>query len=103
MKKLLVFALVISLFASCTKKPIEFDAIINCAFEQNVKFTNTPQYPYTVEVKSELETVGSLFVFRASNEAIYNTFKDAVKDSSLVKIHSEWETIVSVKKLLRLK
>ena len=95
MKKVVLFLAVFA-FASCQKDV--FETTVK-TLPKNVGFSLNPNLPYYVTVQAETLDKNAQFVFTGNKKAVYNTFKDAMLDTSDVKISVFEGEIIDAKKI----
>ena len=97
MKKLaLLFAVFI--MVSCSKDE-QFKTTVK-ASPYNVAFSASAQLPYHISVQTETKNKNGQFVFSSLNDKkIYNTFADAVKDTSTVNVVIEKGELIEATKV----
>ena len=84
MKKFILFAAI--LFTVSCQKAEQFETTVK-AFPYNIAFSLNAMLPYHITVQTETKDKNGQFVFSSLNDKkIYNTFADAVKDTSTVKV-----------------
>ena len=95
MKKI-AFVLFVA-FASCTKVG-QFETVVK-ATPNNVAFSLNEKLPYHVTVQAEKADQNGQFVFSANSKKVFDTFKDAVKDTSFVLIEVSEGGIIKAEKI----
>ena len=97
MKKLILFAAI--LFAVSCQKDEQFKTTVK-ASPYNVAFSASTQLPYHISVQTETKNKNGQFVFSSLNDKkIYNTFADAVKDTSIVNVVIEKGELIEATKV----
>lgn len=92
-----LFLLLLIAFVSCSKSE-QFKTTVK-ATPSNVAFSLNSALPYHVTVQTETMSKKGQFVFSANEKLIFDTFADAVKDTSIVSVVIESGEIIEAEKV----